>query len=131
MSRRPDEPDPLATLLRMLPAPEPSAHFRAAARRGYLEALEGRARREVLLGLVTAFVGLAVIAALVGTTTEPAGLVAWLAGAAADLARWTTAVGVVVALVPEVVWAPLLLGSAACILTLVLIARARLLAVVK
>lgn len=131
MSPRPDEPDPLATLLRMLPAPEPSAHFRAAARRRYLEALEVRARREVLLGLVTALVGLAVIAALVGTTTEPAGLVAWLAGAAADLARWTIAAGIILALVPEVVWIPAVLGSAACVLTLVLIARGRSLAVAK
>jgi hypothetical protein len=131
MSRRPDEPDPLAGLLRMLPAPEPSAHFRAAARRRYLEEIEARARREVFTGLLAALAGLAVIAALVGPTTEPAGLVAWLAGVAADLARWTTAADVIVALVPEVVWAPLLLGSAACVLTLVLIARARPLVVAK
>jgi len=40
----------------------------------------------------------------------------------------TTAVGVIVALVPEVVWVPLLLGAAACVL---LVARARALAVAK
>jgi hypothetical protein len=131
MSRRPDEPDALAGLLRMLPVPEPSADFRAVARRRYLEALEARARREVLTGLVAALVGLAVIAALAGALTGPAGLVAWLAEGMADLARWTTAVGVIVALVPEVVWTPLLLGSTACVLTLVLIARARALAVAK
>ena len=131
MSRRPDEPDSLASLLRMLPAPEPSSDFRGAARRRYLEALEARARREVLTGLVAALVGLAVIATLVGTLTEPAGLAAWLADGAADLARWTTAIGVIVALVPEVVWAPLFLGAAGCVLTLVLIARARTLALAK
>ena len=131
MSRRPDEPDALASLLGMLPAPEPSADFRAAARRRYLEALEARARREVLMGLVAALVGLAVVAALVGTLTSPAGLAAWLAEAAADLARWTTAVGVIVALVPVAVWAPLFLGSTACVMTLALIARARSLAAAK
>jgi len=115
----------------MLPAPEPSADFRAAARRRYLEALEVRARREVLLGLVTALVGLAVIAALVGTMTEPAGPLAWLAEVVADLARWTTAVGVLVALVPEVAWIPVVLGSTAFALTLVLIARGRALVVAK
>jgi len=128
MSGRPDEPDSLAGLLRMLPAPEPSAGFRAAARRRYLDELEARARREVLTGLVAALIGLAVIAAVVGTLSGPAGLVAWLAEVAADLARWTTAVGVIVALVPEVVWAPLLLGAGACVL---LVARARSLAVAK
>ena len=116
--------DPLARLLRLLPALEPSAHFRAAARRRYLEALEVRARREVLVGPRRRARGLAVIAALVGTTTEPAGLVAWLAGAAADLARWTIATGVILALVPEVVWIPASWAPAACVLTLVLIARA-------
>jgi hypothetical protein len=131
MSRRPDENDQLAGLLRALAAPEPSAEFRAGARRRYRAAIEARDRRQVLTGLTAALIGLAVIAVLLGPTLEPAALVAWLAEAAADLARWTTGVGVVLALVPLVVWPALVLGSAAALLSLVLIARARSLAPAK
>jgi hypothetical protein len=131
MSRRSDEDDRLTDLLRMLPAPEPSAQFVWAARRRFLEAIEARARREALTGLVAAVVGLAMIAALVGTVIEPVTLVAWLAEAAADLARWTTGIVIVLALVPPIVWGSLLLGSAATILLLALAGRARLTAMAK
>jgi hypothetical protein len=131
MSRQPDENDRLDALLRMLPAPEPSAPFASTARRRYLAALEARARREGLTGLVAALIGLAAVAVSLGTVIEPAPLVAWLAETAADLARWTTGIGVVVALVPPVVWAPVVMGSAAMTLSLALLARARSVALAK
>jgi hypothetical protein len=61
----------------------------------------------------------------------PAALLAWLAGVAADLARWTTAVGVVLALVPLAIWTLAALGSTAAVLSLVFVARTRSLALVK
>jgi hypothetical protein len=131
MSRPPDENGQLADLLRMLPTPEPSAQFASAARRRYLIAIDARARREALMGLLAALLGLAVIVALVGTVIEPAALVVALAEAAADLARWTTGIGVVLALLPPVVWASVVLGSAATVLSLVLVARARSLTLAK
>jgi hypothetical protein len=124
MSRRPDD-DQLALLLRALPAPEPSAQFRAAARRRYLEAIEARERRAVFTGLMATLVGLAAIATLLGATSEPVALVAWLAGAAADLARWTTGIGVVLALVPLTMWTSAVLSSAVAVLSLLLVARAQ------
>jgi hypothetical protein len=131
MRHEPDENDQLASLLQALPAREPSAQFLSAARHRYLEAIEARARREVFTGLMAALVGLAVIAALLGPIIEPGGVVAWLAEATADLARWTTGVGVVLALVPPVVWTSVVLGFAATVLSLMLIARARSLALAK
>jgi hypothetical protein len=131
MSPQADDNDGLAGLLRMLPAPEPSAQFASAARRRYLAALESRARREALTGLAAAMIGLAAVAGSLGTVIEPAPLVAWLAETAADLARWTTGIGVVVALVPPAVWAPVVLGSAAMTLSLALLARARSVALAK
>ena len=131
MTERFDEDGQLTNLLRRLPAPEPSAQFASAARRRYLAAIEARARREALTGLVAALVGLAAVAVSVATVTEPAGLVAWLAEAAADLARWTAGIGVVVALVPPAAWVPVVLGSAAMILSLGLVARARAVAPAK
>jgi len=125
MSRRLDEHDRLADLLRMLPAPEPSAQFASAARRRYLEAIEARARREALTGLVAALVGLAVTASLVWTVIEPVTLVGWLAEAAADLVRWTAGLGVVLAVVPPAAWAAGVLGSAATALALALVVRTR------
>ena len=124
MSPRPDD-DQLALLLRALPAPEPSAEFRAAARRRYLAAIEARDRRAVLTGLMTTLVGLAAIAALLGATGGPVALVAWLAEAAADLATWTTGIGVVLALVPLAIWTSAVLSSAVAVLSLVLVARAQ------
>jgi hypothetical protein len=131
MSRGPEENDRLADLLRMLPAPEPSAEFASEARRRYLVAIEARARREALTGLAAALVGLAVIVALIGTVIEPATLVGGLADAVADLARWTTGVGVVLAVVPPVAWTPIVLGSAATVLALGLVARTRSVALAK
>lgn len=131
MSRRIDDDDRLGDLLRMLPAPEPSAQFVSAARRRYLEAIEARARREALTGLAAALVGLAMIAALVGTVFEPVTLVAWLAEAAADLARWTTGLVVVSALVPPLAWVSLLLSSAATMLVLAFAVRGRFTAIAK
>ena len=130
MSRRPDD-DELASLLQALHAPEPSAELLTGARRRYLEAIEARDRRHALTGLVAALVGLAVIAIFLGSAVEPAAPVAWLAEAMADLARWTAALGVVMALVPLPIWTSAALGSIAVVLSLVLIARARSLAVVK
>jgi hypothetical protein len=124
MSRRPDD-DQLALLLRALPAPEPSAQFRAAARLRYLEAIEARDRRAVFTGLMATFVGLAAIATLLGAIGGRVALVTWLAEAAADLATWTTGIGVVLALVPLVIWTSAVLTSAVAVLSLVLVARAQ------
>jgi len=131
MSRRFDDDGRLADLLRMLPAPEPSAQFASAARRRYLEAIEARARREALTGLAAALVSLAMIALLVGTVFEPAALVASFAEAAADLARWTTGILIVLALVPPIVWLSLVMGAAATILLLAFAARGRTTAIAK
>jgi hypothetical protein len=131
MSQRSDEDGHLTSLLRMLPAPEPSAQLARAARRRYLVAIEARARREALTGLVAALIGLAAITFLVGTVIEPAALLAWLAETAADLARWTAGVSVVLALVPPTLWGPVVLGSVATVLSLVLVARARSVALAK
>ena len=131
MSERPDDNDRLTSLLQALSVPEPSAEYLAGARRRYLAAMAARDRSQVLTGLVAALVGLAVVAILLGPTLEPAALLAWLAGGAADLARWTTGVTVVLALVPLAIWTSAALGSAAAVLSLVLVARARLLAPVK
>ena len=70
-------------------------------------------------------------ASLLTLTTEPATLVVLFAEAAAELARWATGVGVVIALVPLSIWTSTLLGSTAAVLSLILIARARSLAPVK
>ena len=131
MNRRPDESDQLASLLRALPSPEPSGDFLAGAQRRYRAALAGRARREALTALVAALIGVALIATLLGPVMEPATLVAWLAEAAADVARWTTGVGIVLALVPPVVWTSMAAGSAATVLSLVIVARTRSLATSK
>lgn len=131
MSERPDEDGRLTGLLQALAVPEPSAEFLAGARRRYLDAIGARDRRHVLTGLVAALVGLAVIALLLGPTIEPAALLAPLADVAADLARWTIGVGVVLALVPLVIWASAALASTAAVLSLVLVARARSLGLVK
>jgi hypothetical protein len=84
-----------------------------------------------LTGLAAAVVALVVTASLLTITIEPAALVVLLAEAAADLARWATGVGVVIALVPLSIWTSTLLGSAAAVLSLILMARARSLAPVK
>ena len=131
MSERPDENGRLTNLLQALRGPEPPADFLAGARRRYLVAIEARDRRQVLTGLVAALVGLAVVAILPGPTLEPAALLASLAKVAADLARWTTGVGVVLALVPLAIWASAALGSIAAVLSLVFVARARSLGLVK
>ena len=131
MSQQPDENERLTGLLQALRVPEPSAAFLAGARRRYLEAIEVRDRRQVLRGLVAALVGLSVVAILLGPTIDPAALLVWLADVAADLARWTTGVGVVLALVPLAIWASAALGSIAAVLSLVFVARARPLGLVK
>jgi hypothetical protein len=131
MSERPDDNGQLTSLLQALRGPEPSAEFLAGAWRRYLVAIEARDRRQVLTGLVAALVGLAVVAILLGPTLEPAALLASLAKVAADLARWTTGVGVVLALVPLAIWASAALGSIAAVLSLVFVARARSLGLVK
>lgn len=131
MSQRPDENGRLTSLLQALRVPEPSAEFLAGARRRYLDAIEMRDRRQVLTGLLAALVGLAVIGILLGPTIEPAALLALLAEVAADLARWAAGVGVVLALVPLAIWASAALASTAAVLSLVLVARARSLGLVK
>ena len=131
MSQGPDENGRLASLLQALPGPEPPAEFLTGARRRYLDAIEARDRHQVLAGLGAALIGLAVVAILLGPTIEPAALLASLAEVAADLARWTTGVGVVLALVPLAIWASAALASTAAVLSLVLVARARSLGLVK
>jgi hypothetical protein len=131
MSEQIDENEQLTRLLRTLPAPGPSAEFLASARRRYLAAIEARERRQVLIGLAAALVGLAMIAVLTGATVDPAALGGWLAEAVADLARWTIGIGVVLALVPPAIWATAALGSGAAVLSMILIARAPSLASVK
>ena len=131
MSQEPDENGRLTSLLQALPVPEPPAEFLTGARRRYLVAIEGRDRRRVLTGLGAALVGLAVAAILLGPTLEPAALLASLAEVAADLARWTTGVTAVLALVPLAIWASAALGSIAAVLSLVFVARARSLGLVK
>jgi len=131
MSQGPDENGRLTSLLQALRGPEPPAEFLAGARRRYLEAIEGRERRQVLAGLGAALVGLAVVAILLGPTIEPAALLASLAEVAAGLARWTTGFGVVLALVPLAIWASAALASIAAVLSLVFVARARSLGLVK
>ena len=131
MTPRPDETGRLTSLLQALRGPEPPAEFLAGARRRYLEAIAARERRQVLTGLGAALVGLAVVAMLRGPTLEPAALLAALADVAAGLARWTAGAGVVLALVPLAVWASAALASIAAVLSLVFVARARSLGLVK
>jgi hypothetical protein len=131
MSRQPDDNAQLTSLLQALPAPAPSDEFLASARRRYLEAVEARDRRAVFTGLAAALVGLVVIVALLAATVEPAALVARLGEGAADLARWAIGLGVLIALVPVSIWTSAVLGSAATVLSLILLARARSLAPVK
>jgi hypothetical protein len=127
MSQQPDDTEWLTSLLQALRGPEPPAEFLTGARRRYLDAIEMRDRRQVLVGLGAALVGLAVVAILLG----PTALLASLAEVAADLARWTTGVGIVLALVPFPIWASAALGSIAAVLSLVFVARARSLGLVK
>jgi hypothetical protein len=131
MSRQPDEDGQLTSLLRALPVPEPQADLVAGARRRYRAVVAARDRRHAWTGLVAAVVALTVTAILLGWALDPVSLGAWLAEPAADLARWTAAVGVVMALVPLPIWTSAVLGSIAAALSLVVIARARSLAVVK
>jgi hypothetical protein len=131
MSRPSDEEAQLISLLQALPAPAPSDQFLAGTRRRYLEAVEARDRRAVFTGFAAALIGLVVIVTWLGMTIEPAALVAWPAEAAADLARWATGLGIVIALVPVSIWISAVLGSSAAVLSLILLARARSLALVK
>jgi len=131
VTQEPDENERLTSLLQALPGPEPPAEFLTSARRRYLDAIEVRDRRRVLTGLGAALVGLAVVAILLGPTLEPAALLASLAEVAADLARWTTGVGVVLALAPLAIWASAALGTIAAVLSLIFVARARSLGLVK
>jgi len=125
MTERPDENGQLTSVLQALATPEPSAEFLAGARRQYLRAIEARDRRRALAGLAAALIGLAVLAALLGPVIEPIVFIGWLAEAAADLARWTTGVGVIIAIVPLGIWASAILGSTASVLSLFLLTRAR------
>jgi len=131
MSRDSDDDAQLIELLRTLPAPAPSDEFLAGARRQYRAAMEARDRRLVFTGLAAALVGLAALATLLALVVEPTTLLAWFGGAMADLARWATGVGVLVALVPAGIWAPAVLGSTAAVLSLILLAREGSLAHVK
>ena len=131
MSRQSDDNVQLTSLLQALPVPTPSDEFVAGARRRYLEAMEARDRCAVFTGLAAALIGLVVIVTLLATTVEPTALVATLAEAAADLARWATGFGVLIALVPVSIWTSAVLGSAAAIFSLILLARGRSLAPVK
>jgi len=125
MTERPDENGQLTSLLQALSTPEPSAEFLAGTRRRYLQAIEARDRRHALAGLAAAFVGVTVIATLLGWVVEPIVFIGWLAEGAADLARWTTGIGVIIAIVPLSIWASAILGSTASVLSLFLLTRAR------
>ena len=83
------------------------------------------------MGLVAALIGLAVITAIGMTVSEPATLLVWPAETVADIARWTAGIGVVLALVPPLAWASVVLGSAGALLSLGLVTRARALATAK
>jgi len=131
MNRQSDDDAQLTSLLKALPVPAPSDEFVAGARRRYLEAMEARDRRAVFTGLAAALVGLVVMGTLLATTIEPTALVATLAETAAELARWATGLGVLIALVPVSIWTSAMLGSTVAILSLILLARARSLAPVK
>jgi hypothetical protein len=131
MSQRPDEHGQLVSLLRALPVVEPSSDFVAGARRRYREAIDARDRREVVTGLVAALLALVLVATLLASIEPAIVIVGWLAEASADAARWLTGAGVVLSLVPPVFWASAALGFAAAALSLVLLARARPLAIVK
>ena len=131
MSRLPDENDQLARLLRTIPAPEPPADFLAGARRRYREAIDARYRREIFTSFAAGLLPLVLIAILLVPAVEPADLIAWLAEATADVARWMTGAAVVLSLVPLTFWTAAALGGVASALSLVLLARARSLAVVK
>jgi len=131
MNQRPDDNDQLASLLRALPAPEPPPRFAVSARRRYLEAMAARARREAITGVAAALIGLAVMAALALTVVDPTTLVVWLAETVADMARWAAGIGVVLALVPPAFSASFVLASAATVLSLLLVARARAIAAAK
>jgi len=130
MSRQSDDAQ-LTSLLQALPVPAPSDEFLAGARRRYLEAMEARDRRAVFSGLAAALVGLVVMGTLLATIIEPTALVATLAETAAELARWATGLGVLIALVPVSIWTSAMLGSTVAILSLILLARARSLVPVK
>jgi hypothetical protein len=131
MNQRPDETDRLASLLRAIPPPEPPANFLAGARRRYREAIDARHRREISASLASGLLGLGLIAFLLVPAVEPASLVAWLAEAAADVARWMTGAVVVLSLVPLTFWAVAALSFVASTLTLIRLARAPSLPVLK
>ena len=131
MSRLSDENEQLDRLLRAIPAPAPAADFLAATRQRYRVALDARDRREIWRSLAAGLLGLVLLAVLVAPSVQPTVLVAWLAEAAADLARWMTGAAVVLALVPPTFWVATALGFVACTLSLVRLSRARSLALVK
>jgi len=131
MSDLRDDDDRLAGLLRAIPTPEPPPEFLAGAHRRYLAAIDARFRREVFTGLLTAILGLALLAAILAPSVEPATPIAWLAEAAADATRWMTGVAIVLSLVPMAFWASATLGFTASMLSLALLARARSSVVMK
>lgn len=131
MSQLPDENAQLTRLLQTIPAPEPPADFLAGARRRYREAIDARYRREIFTSFAAGLLGLMLVAFVLIPTVEPAGLIAWLAEATADVARWMTGAAVILSLVPLTFWTAAALGFVASALSLVLLARARSLAVVK
>ena len=131
MSRLPDDNGQLASLLRTIPAPEPPPDFLPGARRRYREALDARYRREIFTGLAATLIGLVLVATLLAPAVEPTILIAWLAEATADVARWMTGIAIVISLVPLTFWTSAALGFVASALWLILLARARSLAFVK
>ena len=126
-----DEDARLTTLLRTIRIPEPSADFLAVARRRYLEALDARYRQEVSTGLVAAFLAVGLAAALLPSAFEPATLIAWIAVTTSNAARWMDGIGIVLALVPPLVWLAAAVGSVIPLLSIASLLRARSLTVVK
>jgi hypothetical protein len=131
MTHLDDEDARLTTLLRTIRIPEPPADFLAVARRRYLEALEARYRRQVFTGLVAAFLVFGMAAAPLLSASEPATLIAWVAVTISSVARWMDGIGIVLALVPPVVWLSAVLGSVIPLLSIASIFRGRSLTVVK
>ena len=121
--KNPPDDERLTILLRAISIPEPSPTLLAGARRRYREALEARYRREVVLGLVAASVGLLLPAILLLFLFEPADLIAGGAVAAAGVTRWMTGVAIVLSIVPVGVWTSVVVGFVVSLLPIGLLAR--------
>ena len=120
-----DEDERLTLLLRAIPFPEPSPDFLAGARRRYLEAVEARYRREAFTGLLAAAFVLSFAAILLLSTFKPATLIVRVAVTIAGFTKWMDGIGVVLSLVPSVVWPSAVLVSVVFLLSIASLLRVR------